>query len=130
MPVASYDKKLDILDVDFENLKVKSEADADAAFALIREVYMRDIKHRVYALINYTNFSLDRRLTDYWGSKVKAAVTAYSIVAIRYSVDSLTRTIVKTIAVKAHTPSNMYESREQALAVLQGLRDKSIELVA
>jgi hypothetical protein len=124
----SYDAQLDLMQVTAPTTGIRSKQDVDAFFDAVATFWKKSINRKVYCIVDYTGFSIDKAMTEYWGQRVKDAVDTFTITTVRYSGDALVRTVMKTVAMKVHTPSNMYGSRDDALQVVRGLRDRSIAL--
>ena len=54
--------------------------------------------------------------------------TQCAITIVRYGTDPLRRAATRLMALKLHLPSNIYDTREEALAVIRGLKDGSIHV--
>lgn len=126
----SYDMTTNIYDVDFSKLNLKYKAEVDALWEAIDNYWDINIKRKSYILVNYSDFSPSSLLTSYWAIKVRAAVMKMAITSVRYSNQTMVRTVVRTSLIKVHLPSNMYGSRQEALAVIDGLKSRSVELGA
>lgn len=125
----SYDRQHEIMNVTMPKMQVRWQQQADEVFVSIDLFWKRTVAKKVYCLIDYTGFSIDKPVADYWGSRIRKAVLTYSITTVRYSDDPLTRATIRSAAMKVHTPGNMYGSRQEALGVVSGLKNNSIRLV-
>lgn len=117
--------------VQFNGVKLETEGQIRRAFDVIYRFWTRDCGgKRLYCVIDYTDFSLDIALTDVYAAAVKEAVETYSITTIRYTTNLSARATLRAVAVKTHLPSNVYATREDAVAVVRGLRTNRIQLGA
>ena len=126
-----YDEKLGILEVSLAHLAPSSVADIEDLFQDIRSrwrVLCGDKK--VYVLIDYTGFVLARAMQEAFGLQVRKITTDVAIAAVRYTDDLTVRTQMRALAIKIHRPSNIYSTREEALGVIRGLKDRSVALEA
>jgi hypothetical protein len=100
LPALSFDRTKPILFVGLAGLQLNTKSHVTEAFDAIRRFWIRECKgQRIYAVIDYTNFSLNIALTDFYAA-----------------------------CVKTHLPSNVYATREDAIAVVKGLRASTINL--
>ena len=126
----SYVPADDVLFVD--NLKgkkfVKPE-DVDAVFDAI-DSYCRAhcAGRKVFCLVDYAGVSIASYLQPQFARRQKAAVDTYSITTIRYGADLVARTTIRSLAIRIHRPSNLYESRSEAMQIVRGIRMGRIKL--
>lgn len=76
----------------------------------------------MYCVIDYTDFSLNVALTAAYAAAVRYATDNYAIAAVRYTSDISARATMRAVAIKNHLPSNLYATREDAIAIVHGLR--------
>jgi hypothetical protein len=127
IPILSFDPIEQIMFVGFAGLKVETAPQIKVIFDTIDGFWTRRCApDRVYGVIDYTNFSLNMALTSKWAERVKYGGETYSIATIRFTSDLSARATMRAVAVKTHQPSNLYLTREDAIAVVRGLRSKRI----
>ena len=81
---------------------------------------------RVYAVIDYENLTSNVNEIDTYSAQVKRMLKECTLVIVRYSGNMLQRTVSRMTAIQLHTPSNVYSSRAEAIAVVQGLQRGTI----
>jgi hypothetical protein len=83
---------------------------------------------KVYVVVDYQNLTTNLDEIEFYASQVKRIVDECAITVVRYSGSMLQRMAGRMTAIRLHTPSNAYSSREEALAVIRGLRAGTIAL--
>ncbi len=106
----------------FEGAHFDSREKIDAAFAAIDADWKRLCKKKVYCVINYTGVTVDPTVLEYWSHKRTDAVTRYSLTTVRYGADLQMRIAVRAMATRTHVPSNLYATRDEAIAVVRAIR--------
>ncbi len=128
-PVFSFDRAERILFVGFAGIDLQTAEQIARAFADIEEFWTRNCGgQKVYCIIDYTNFSLNVALTQTYAEYVKHAVETYGLAVVRYTTDVATRATLRAVAIKMHHPSNIYATREDAIAIVRGLRSNRIRV--
>jgi propionate CoA-transferase len=115
----AYDDQQNIMFINFERLKVRSQADVDA---IEREVdaHLRPIGHRVYAIVNYDHFELASEVEEAYAAMVKGLVDRYYDGVSRYTTSGFLRAKLGGALKKRGVAPHVYESPEQALAHVRG----------
>jgi hypothetical protein len=85
---------------------------------------------KVYVVVDYQNLTTNLDEIEFYASQVKRITDECAITVVRHSGSMLQRMAGRMTAIRLHTPSNAYSSREQALAVVRGLRAGTIALSA
>jgi hypothetical protein len=83
---------------------------------------------RVYYVVDYTGFTLNLRENDCFAERMKQTVDLSAITVIRYGGDDLQRSAARLRGLKVHAASNLYQTREEAIGVLQSIRAGAISL--
>ena len=118
-----YDPTEDILFIDTEGARVETRADIDALFeGILAEWRAICGGRKVYVVVGYDGFTINLRENDYYAERMSASVAQFAKAVVRYGGDTLTRSAARIRGLKLQTPSNLYESRTQALQVVRGLR--------
>ncbi len=117
IPLASrlaYDDQQNILFINFERLKVASQADVDS---LRREVeaHVRPIGHRVYAIVNYDHFELAPQIEDAYAAMVKSLEERYYDGVSRYTTSGFLRAKLGRALKRRGVAPHIYESAHEAL---------------
>ncbi len=84
--------------------------------------------HKVYILVDYKNLTAELNEIEFYAEQVNRIVTECAITIVRYNGDLLQRMAGRMTAIKLHTPSNMYPTREAALAVVRGLKAGTVQM--
>lgn len=85
---------------------------------------------KVYIVVDYQNLTTNLDEIEFYASQVKRIADECAITVVRYSGSMLQRMAGRMTAIRLHTPSNAYASREEALAVVRGLKAGTIALQA
>ena len=129
-PTLSFDPVDRILFVGFAGFRPKNEEEIARAFDVIERFWLLECRgQKLYAVVDYTDFALDVTLTNAYATCVKRAVERYAITTVRYTTDLSTRATLRAVAVKSHLRSNLYSTREDAIAVVRGLRAQKVKLL-
>jgi hypothetical protein len=83
---------------------------------------------RVYIVVDYENLTTNLDELDFYATQVKRVISQCAITVVRYNGSLLQRMASRMTAIKLHTPSNTYGSREEALSVVRGLRSGAISM--
>jgi hypothetical protein len=110
------------------NTKFDSKIIIDKVFEDIESYWKRHCNKKIYVVIDYTNVTIDLRWADYFSNWRTRVVRNCSHTAVRYGADLSTRAAMRAMAVKTHVPSNLYATREEAIAVVRGIRQGKIQV--
>jgi hypothetical protein len=83
---------------------------------------------KVFIVVNYENLTTNLDELEVYAAQVKRVIDECAITVVRYRGNLLQRMASRITAIKLHTPSNTYTSREEALSVVRGLRDGTISM--
>jgi len=110
----AYDDQQNILFINFERLRVATQADVDA---IEREVdaHVKPIGHRVYAIVNYDSFDLAPGIEDAYAAMVKGLEERYYDGVSRYSTSSFLRAKLGGALKRRGVAPHVYESPHEAL---------------
>jgi hypothetical protein len=78
--------------------------------------------NKAYFVVNFDNVNINAAELDFYAEQTKRAHEICAIVSVRYGGDALQRTVTRLAGMKIHRPSNIYATREQALAVVRALQ--------
>jgi propionate CoA-transferase len=115
----AYDDQQNILFINFERLRVTTQADVDA---IEREVdaHVEPIGHRVYAIVNYDSFELAPGIEDAYAAMVKGLEERYYDGVSRYSTSSFLRAKLGGALKRRGVAPHVYESPHEALKHVRG----------
>jgi propionate CoA-transferase len=111
----AYDDQQNILFINFERLRVRTQADVEA---IAREVdaHLAPIGHRVYAIVNYDHFELAPEVEEAYASMVKGLVDRYYDGVSRYTTSGFLRAKLGGALKRRGVAPHVYETPQQALA--------------
>ena len=78
--------------------------------------------HKAYLVVNYDNLSFDTEEIDFYAGEVKRLSDDHALAIVRYNGSLVQRMAGRMAAIKLHKPSRVYGSREEAMAVVDGLK--------
>ncbi len=124
LPNQSYDDRENVLSVWHDRpVRLETPEQITAYFDAIVNFWRRNCRGRkAYYLVDWRNFSTNMRENDLYASNVRRVVEGCAITIVRFSDNPIQRTAGRLVAVKLHVPSNIYETREEAIAVIKGLQ--------
>ena len=113
-----YDAEQNVLFLNFEKLEVRSLDMVEAIRARVHAI-CEPLGHRVYAIVNYEGFDLDRDVEDAYVEMVKDVVARFYRGVTRYTTSSFMRAkLGNALAQRALAP-HIYETAGEALAGLK-----------
>jgi hypothetical protein len=80
-----------------------------------------------YFLVNLENITIDAVQLAFYVEETRKAHDLCALVSVRFGGNSLQRTVTRLAGMKIHRPSNIYETKEEALEVVARLRRGEIE---
>jgi propionate CoA-transferase len=112
-----YDPQQNILFLNFEQLEVKSRETVEGIRQQVR-AHCEPLGHKVYAIVNYEGFVLDREVQDAYVEMVKDVVDRYYIGVTRFTTSTFMRAkLGDALALRVVAP-HIYESEAEAKAHL------------
>ncbi len=78
---------------------------------------------KAYFVVDFDGQSTNVAYQDVYAECVKAAFDECAITVVRYGGAMQQRLASRMVALRVHVPSNIYDSRDEALAVVRALRD-------
>jgi hypothetical protein len=85
----------------------------------------RTCSKKAYFVVDFDNIDINVAELDHYAQQSKIAHEICAIASVRYGGSPLQRTTARLAGMKIHRPSNIYETREQALAVVRTLKKKA-----
>jgi hypothetical protein len=117
-----YEPTENIVFVTFPRVHLETKAQIREHFDRVVAFWKANCRNRkVYYVVNYDGFTVNLRENDCYAENMKQ-VADCAITIVRYGGDSLQRTAVRLYNMKLHSPSRIYGSREEALAVVSALQ--------
>jgi propionate CoA-transferase len=117
LPLAArfkYDVEKNILFLNFEKLEVETLADVER----IRENVVRlcePLGNKVYAIVNYDDFTLQRDVEDAYLEMVQDVVKRFYLGVTRYTTSSFMRAKLGASLARRNVAPHVYETEEEAL---------------
>ncbi|MBV8272689.1 MAG: acyl CoA:acetate/3-ketoacid CoA transferase [Cupriavidus sp.] len=113
----SYNDAINVLFINFERLEVKRLEDVETIRAHVVRI-CEPLGHKVYAVINYEGFELDRDVEDAYTEMVEQVVNRYYLRVTRFATNAFMRArLGDTLARRGLAPS-VYQSEAEAKACL------------
>jgi len=113
----NYNGAINVLFINFERLEVKRLDDVEAIRAHVIRI-CEPLGHKVYAVINYEGFELDRDVEDAYTAMVEEVVNRYYLRVTRFATSAFMRArLGDTLARRGLAPS-VYQSEAEAKASL------------
>ncbi|WP_394841699.1 hypothetical protein LZC95_32070 [Pendulispora brunnea] len=78
---------------------------------------------KVYYVVDYTNYTTNLAENDFYVTQVKRVIDQCAITIVRFGGDPLTRTGSRLRGMKLHVPTNLYSTKDEALAIVHALRE-------
>jgi propionate CoA-transferase len=114
-----YDQRENLFFVNFEGYAIRSAEDIEDVRIAVGNVLDR-VGHRVYAVVNYDNFSILPELVGPYSDMVKALVDRYYTGVTRYTTSAFLRMKIGDALKERKMAPHIYESREEAKLALKG----------
>ena len=116
-----YDPRENLFFVNLEAYAIRTAADIEAVrFAVAR--ILEPVGHRVYAVVNYDNFSIVPELVGPYSDMVKGLVNRFYTGVTRYTTSTFLRMKIGEALTERKMAPHIYETREEAEAALKGKR--------
>ena len=125
-----YDPDENIVYVSFPKVHLETREEIRAHFDRVVDFWRRNCRGRkVYYVVDYDNFSVSLNETAYYAEQMQRVVEG-AVTIVRYGGDPLQRTHARLYNMKLHSPSRLYETRAEALAVVQALKAGEMQIDA
>jgi hypothetical protein len=125
----SYDPVENIVYVTFPHVHLETRAEITAHFAYAYE-FWRDHcgGKKAYYVVGYDGFSINLRENEFYAEQMRPILEQCAITVVRYGGGPLQRTGARLYNMKLHAPSRLYDSREEAVAVVRALKAGEMHL--
>ncbi len=114
----AFDEQHNLFFVNFEGLNVRSQDDIEHIRHLI-EARLTPLGRKVYAIVNYDNFSIHPELLDAYMDMVRDVVARFYVRVTRYTTSTFTRARLGDALEQRDVTPHFFNSSEEALAQLQ-----------
>jgi propionate CoA-transferase len=116
----TYHAKDNLFFINFEGYTVKTLADVEQIRTQV-EVSLAQLQQKVYAIVNYDNFTIVPEVMDAYSSMVKYLVERYYAGVSRYTTSTFLRLKLGDALAERDVAPHIYESRDEAHNHLSGL---------
>jgi propionate CoA-transferase len=114
-----YDPEENLFFVNFEGYAIRSPEEIEAVREAVASI-LDPLGYRVYAIVNYDNFSIQPELVGRYTDMVKALVSRYYTGVTRYTTSTFLRMKIGEALKERKLAPHIYESREEAEMALRG----------
>jgi len=118
-----YDPRENLFFVNFEAYAIRTSEDVEAVRAAVANV-LDPLGHRVYAIVNYDNFSIVPELIGPYSDMVKGLVERYYTGVTRYTTSTFLRMKIGNALTERKMAPHIYETRDEAESALKGATKK------
>jgi propionate CoA-transferase len=116
-----YDPRENLFFVNLEGYAIRTREDIEEVRNAVLKV-LDPLDHRVYAVVNYDNFSILPELVGAYSDMVKDLVDRYYTGVTRYTTSTFLRMKIGEALKERKMAPHIYESREEAEAALKGAK--------
>jgi propionate CoA-transferase len=113
-----YDEQKNMLFLNFEKLEVKTLEMVEAIRSKVRAI-CEPLGHKVYTVVNYEGFVLDRDVEDAYAEMVRDVVSKYYLGVSRFTTSSFMRAKLGNALARRDLSPYIYESESEAKAGLR-----------
>jgi propionate CoA-transferase len=117
-----YDPQQNVLFINFEGLVVRQPADVEAIRRIVARL-LEPLGHRVYAIVNYDNFTILPEVLDRYGEMVSDLTQRFYSGVTRYTTSSFLRMKLGDALTRRRVAPHIYESADEARAHLRDLAE-------
>lgn len=121
--VFEYDAEKNIVFTE-DHWDIKTEADVDTFYEEHRK-YFDQVGKKFYMISNIDDLRVHAAVAVYYGTTAKATVGHYLLGFARWGSNDVSRMTVRTSSLKADLESNIFNTREEAIAYIEDLKKKS-----
>ena len=104
--------------INFENYQVKGSADVVDIEQTIGNI-LQPLGTKVYAIVNYDNFSIYPEIIDEYTAMVRRLMDTYYTGVTRYTTSTFLRMKLGDALVKRNVAPHIYETKEEAQKALK-----------
>lgn len=121
----SYDADRNIL-FTVDHGEIRTAADVDAFFAQY-DRYLEQLGERVWVVANIDDLLVRGEIADVYGERARQTVADRVLGVSRWGSDSWARMTVRTTSLKANIPPSIHDTREQAVAAIEAMKQRRSE---
>lgn len=112
-----YDEKENLFFVNFEGLSIRTSEQIQRIQELV-SAKIKPLGKKVYAIVNYDNFSITPELIDEYTAMVKEVVDQYYLGVTRYTTSAFLRMKLGDALAQREVAPHIFESRQEAKTAL------------
>jgi len=118
----AYDPRENMFFVNLEAYSIRTMEDIEEVRSAVANI-LEPVGHRVYAVVNYDNFSISPELVGPYTDMVKGLVNRYYTGVTRYTTSAFLRMKIGAALEERKMAPHIYETRTEAEAALKGGTD-------
>jgi propionate CoA-transferase len=122
----SYDAQNNLLFINFEGHTIRSQRDVDQIRDEV-EKRVAGLGHKVFAIVNYDNFTISPDIVDAYTDMVSALVERYYSGVTRYTTSGFLRAKLGDALSQRGQSPYIYESADEARQYLRDIEQKVVE---
>jgi hypothetical protein len=134
MPVTvflDYEAETNIIYVTFPQVHLETPTEIREHFDRVIAWWRDNCRNKkAYWVVGYDGFTVNLRENDYYAQQMKRIAEGCAITIVRYGGDSLQRTAARLYNMKLHAPSRLYDSKEEAIAVVKAIQTGQMQIEA
>lgn len=105
-----------------EDWDVRTREDVDALFEEYARAFPKTGK-KFYMVSNIDHLRIHHEIATYYGERARATTEQHLLGFARYGANDLARMTIRTSSAKARLQSNIYATREEAIAAVQAMEE-------
>ncbi len=117
----AYDAQANVLFINFERFAVRTIDDVNRVRSAVEHL-VAQLGHKVYAIVNYNNFSIEPPVFEAYSDMVRELVANYYLDVTRYATSAFLRMKLGEELQNRGVAPHIYEAAEDARASLKGAR--------
>lgn len=123
-----YDAATNIIYVTFPKVHLETPTEIKEHFDRVVAFWRDNCRGRkVYYVVGYDGFSVNLRENELYANQMRRVMEC-AVTIVRYGGDALQRTAARLYNMKLHAPSQLYESREAAIAVVKAIQSGQMQI--
>jgi len=115
--IFEYDEKRNIIFTE-DHWDIRTREDVDQFFDEYRK-FFENIGRKVYMVSNIDHLFVHAEIAEYYGEVARTTVGQYLLGFARWGKDDFARMSVRTSSMKSKLPSNIYNTREEAIEAIE-----------
>lgn len=115
-----YDREENIVFAE-DHGEIQTPEEADAFFDQY-ETYLNRVGKKVYMVVNIDHLLVRSAVSAYYGAQARERVVQHILGFARWGTDTWARLTVNTSSGKGKIPTNIFETREQAIEYIEKIK--------